>query len=71
MRRHHAHARENKANVTRENVANVDVADLTAGDDASVDASSGPSVRQRKRNAFAVLMGGRYKAGPVKRVKTV
>ena len=48
------------------------VVDLTGGDDASVDASSGPSattsVPQRKRNAFAVMMGSRYKARPAKRV---
>ena len=68
LRRHHAHVRENKA---RGNMANVDVVDLTGGDDASVDASSGPSVPQRKRNAFAVMMGNRYKARPAKRVNMV
>ena len=93
QRRHHAHVRENKASVARENVAKVakvdvvdltgaldvatdtpdgvDVVDLTGGDDASVDASSGPSVPQRKRNAFAVMMGNRYKARPAKRVNMV
>ena len=76
QRRHHAHVRENKAreNKARENMANVasvDVVDLTGGDDASVDASSGPSLPQRKRNAFAVMMGNRYKAKPAKRVNMV
>ena len=63
-RRHHTHVRENKAIVARENVANVanvDVVDLTGGDDAS----AGPSVPQHERNAYEALMPGRYKAGPV------